>query len=177
MKKYLFLLFLTLFSASPILAKNICYLPETPANAPQTIIKETKTDTLIVNGYLVIFFYYDVSDPILKDPYAEFNFKNITKLAELQWGKTNLDVDDYFDKNGETKPYVLIEIGGTVRDGWYKPMIGITRISTCYDYQKKVKDKDVVCYFYSNYYKEIVDSIENIFTPLVAIQSERRNKK
>ncbi|MDA3840511.1 MAG: hypothetical protein PF572_05440 [Patescibacteria group bacterium] len=179
MKKYLFLLFLPLLilCATPLFAKNICYLPETPMNSHGSIINETITKTLKINDYLVIFFFYDVSDPMLEDSYAKFNFENITKLAEHRWGKSNLDVDDYFDERGDVKPYVFVETGGTIRNGLYKPLDGIARISTCFDNQKNAKETELIYYFIASYYEDIVSSIDAVFTPLLALQSEKENKK
>lgn len=174
MKRYLFLLIMSFFFYPPSLnAKNICYLPEVPQNFPRSILNETITKTLKINNYLVIFFFYDIKNQDLKDPYARFNFENTTKLAELKWGKTDLDLGDYFNENGDSRPYIFVETGGTIRDGWYKPAIGITRISTCYDMRKTDKEAELVYYFTAKYYEEIVDSIDVVFTSLITLQNTK----
>ena len=180
MERYLFLFLLIVFFFYPPLtnAENICYLPESPTISYRSIIKETKTETLKINDYLVIFFFYDTNSSILKHPMDEFHFNNILKLAELKWGKSEIDLNDYFDEDGNTRPYVFVEMGGTIKDGFFLPMKGFARIRTCYDCQNdNPKENDELYFFLAVYYENIIDSINNVFTPLVAVQAEKEKRK
>ncbi len=139
-------------------------------------IDKMQKEVFAGKDFLVFFFYYKPTDPLMRDNYSEFHFQNLLNLAEKKWGKTeNLDIDNYIDKEGRTIPFVLVELGGTVSKKGYHNMPGLTKISTCYDRQKY--DSDNLMYFESGEYGTVIEDIENYFLPMLAMQDKKERSQ
>lgn len=178
MIKYLFTLLFSLFfllsTPEPGKAED-CYLP-TISEYEIAPVKKIKREVFRQSGYLIFIYYYDVADPMLRDHYAEFNYKNTIRLAEKNWEKLkNPDIDDYWDENGRTKPYLLIEFGGGVFNGYFRVKKLLTLVGTCYD--RKQNNAKLIYYVESGEYQQIISGSENIFIPILAIEDREERKK
>jgi len=86
-----------------------------------------------------------------------------------------MDIDDYWDKNGEAIPYILLELGGTVTSKGFYSTKEYTKIGTCFDRQEKIEKN--ILYFKSGYYAQIIKSVEEIFIPIIAIENKTEKKQ
>lgn len=138
-------------------------------------VQKIKKITFKSGDYLVLFFHYDIEDPIIKDFYSEFNFENTIRLARKYWEeKNNLDYNDFWDKNGESIPYVLVEFGGTVSNDFFYALKGQAMVGTCYD--RKNNELRNVRLATSSEYEQILNAIENVFLPVLALEKKEYQK-
>lgn len=176
MKKYfyIFILFLFFFPYSAI-AGSSCDFPLT-MNGDFPSLKKIEKEVFKYKGYLVFIYYYDIAKSPHRDEYASFHFKNIIRLAEKDLKlKKNMDINDYWDKNGRAIPYILLELGGTVIDDQLYTMKKYIKIGTCFDRQGE-KEKNIY-YIENGSYGQIMENIKKVFIPVLAIEDRLESKK
>jgi hypothetical protein len=170
MKKYIIILVSFFFLFPPVVHAGLecVYTWDVENHIPG--INKIEKSFFKKDGYLVIFYYYETSDPTIKDNSAKLHFKNIVSLAEKKWGKSFFDVNDFWDENERPRPYILVELGGTVLGKLFYTINNFAIVETCYD--RQIKKPSFLSLINCSYYDFLLNNIEEVFIPILALEDE-----
>ncbi len=162
MKKFILIFgFFLLFCGQSFADKHQCQYPE----FYELKNVELKRETFRHNGFFIFIDYYEK-----QNPYNSFHFTNIVNLAKIYWEyPKDLNVDDYWDKEGNTTPYILIELGISISYKTPVPIGANVVIGTCFD--RDNSNFNYMDKMTADEYLNILSKVEVAFIPLLARQA------
>ncbi|PLX21822.1 hypothetical protein C0584_01830 [Candidatus Parcubacteria bacterium] len=135
--KKLFILLSLLFFLPQLTMADDCRYPRDISNPPDEVVLSTKV--LKYEGLFIFLDLYDWVDGSMSE--NDNNKKWFRVLFANGIGNgweylEDLDVDDYWDEQGNTIPYIQIEVGGMNWGGQAQRTGNMANIGTCFDRQK-----------------------------------------